>query len=146
MKQIFVIIVVVMVLMMGQSVLADEVVAFKSRVIEDALIKQMKKPYGKFTPSPKFTKAELARVTFLNLSLTKATDEDLMDIVELQSLERLDLSYTKITYVNLKEIAKLQKIKKLWLDGAKITDEELKEARMASPKNSDHRKGPQGSC
>ncbi|HBU59057.1 MAG TPA: hypothetical protein DEB48_04355, partial [Verrucomicrobiales bacterium] len=125
MKQILVIMAAVG--LVGQSGLADEVVVFKSRVIEEALLKQMKKPYGKLASSPKFTEAELAKVTSLNLSLTEATDEDLMDIIELQNLERLDLSYTKITYVDLKEVAKLQKLKKLWLSGTKITDEELKE-------------------
>ena len=60
MKQIF----VMMAAVVSLSVVADEVV-FKDSAIRDALAKELEKPYGKLVPPPKFTKAELEKVTWL---------------------------------------------------------------------------------
>ena len=56
MKQILVMMMVVV--LVGQSVVADEVV-ITDPVLEEVLGKKLKKPYGKFAPPMKLTKSDL---------------------------------------------------------------------------------------
>ena len=98
----------------GNKLIADP-------IVETAVRENLKKPEGEIT------KAELAKVTRLNLGFTKITDEGLKDVAKLQQLEWLILINTKITDAGLKDVAKLRKLEELRLDGTKITDEGLKE-------------------
>ena len=98
----------------GKKLIADP-------IVETAVRENLKKPEGEIT------KAELAKVTRLNLGFTKITDEGLKDVAKLQQLEWLILINTKITDAGLKDVAKLRKLEELRLDGTKITDEGLKD-------------------
>ena len=98
----------------GNKLIADP-------IVETAVRENLKKPEGEIT------KAELAKVTRLNLGFTKITDEGLKDVAKLQQLEWLILINTKITDAGLKDVAKLRKLEELRLDGTKITDEGLKD-------------------
>ena len=118
--------VLVMMVVLSLSGMADEVV-FKDRAISDELAEMMKKPWGKVFPLPKFTKAELSKVTYLNLSFSKVTDEGLKDVAKLEKLKLLYLIDTKITDTGLKEVAKLKNLSYLLLKDTKITDAGLKE-------------------
>ena len=66
----------------------------------------MKKPWGKVFPLPKFTKAELSKVTYLNLSFSEVTDEGLKEIAKLKKLEYLELIATKVTKAGVAELKK----------------------------------------
>ena len=92
--------ILVMMAVLSLSVMADEVV-FKDRAISDELAEMMKKPWGKVFPLPKFTKAELSKVTYLNLSFSEVTDEGLKDVAKLEKLKLLYLIDTKITDTGL---------------------------------------------
>jgi len=118
--------VLVMMVVLTLSVMADEVV-FKDRAISDELAEMMKKPWGKVFPLPKFTKAELSTVTYLNLSFSEVTDEGLKDVAKLEKLKLLYLIDTKITDTGLKEVAKLKNLNYLLLNDTKITDTGIKE-------------------
>ena len=98
----------------GKKLIADP-------IVETAVRENLKKPEGELT------KAELAKVTRLNLGFTKITDEGLKDVAKFQQLEWLVLIDTKITDAGLKDMAKLRKLEELRLDGTKITDEGLKD-------------------
>ena len=98
----------------GNKLIADP-------IVETAVRENLKKPEGEIT------KAELAKVTRLNLGFTKITDEGLKDVAKLQQLEWLILINTKITDAGFKDVAKLQKLGELVLEKTQITDEGLKE-------------------
>jgi internalin A len=88
---------ILMAVVIGQSVMAADVV-ITDPFVRDLLAGFLKKPAGKFAPSPKFTEAELASVTKLSLSKeTKITDAGLKDMAKLKKLAHLDLSGTNIT-------------------------------------------------
>ena len=101
--------------------------------VRDYFAKWFNKPRGKFAPPPKFTKAELARVTTLFLANTQITDAGLKDIAKMQQLISLGLEDTKITDAGLKDIAKLQNLTVLSLGNTKITDDDVAELRKAMP-------------
>ena len=90
---------------MGQSMVADEVV-FKDRALGDGVAKSLNKPAGKFLPPPKFTEAELEKVTKLDLGKSKITDEGLKEVAKLQNLRLLDLDGTKVTKAGVAELKK----------------------------------------
>ena len=73
------------------------------------------------------TKADLAKVTRLDLADTPITAAALKEVAKLQQLEWLILGDTKITDVGLKEVAKLQKLESVSLNNTPITDASLKE-------------------
>ena len=104
MKQILLIMAVVI----GQSVLAADEVVIKDPIVEEAIRKSLEKPEGQLT------KADLAKVTRLDLNDTQITDAGLTEVAKLQQLTRLYLDYTKITDAGLKDVAKLQKLTTLW--------------------------------
>ena len=114
------------------SAMADEVV-FKDRAISDELAEMMKKPWGKVFPQPKFTKAELSKVTYLNLSFSEVTDEGLKEVAKLQKLEFLQILDTKITDEGLKELAKSQKLTRIFLARTKVTAAGVAELKKALP-------------
>jgi len=86
--------------------MADEVV-FKEREIRDAVAKELSKPIGKFFPPPKFTEAELEKVTKLELISTQVNDAGLKEVAKLQNLERLLLNDNEqITKAGVAELKK----------------------------------------
>ena len=120
----------------GQSVLAadgDMRVLITDPILKEHFGKQFKKPYGKFAPPMYLTEADLGKVTSLNLSDTKITDEGLKEVAKLQQIELLYLERTQITDAGLMEVAKLQKLSGLDLTGTKTTDAGLAEVVIALP-------------
>jgi len=114
--------------------MADEVV-FKEREIRDAVAKELSKPIGKFFPPPKFTEAELEKVTKLELISTQVNDAGLKEVAKLQKLEWLVLTFcNQITDAGLKELAKLQNLERLLLnDNEQITKAGVAELKKALP-------------
>ena len=118
MKQILVMMAAVV--LVGQSVVADEKL-IADPIVEWEIRKKLSKPEGELTET------DLRKLTFLNLALTQITDTGLKDVAKLQQLIGLVLIGTQITDVGLKEVAKLQKLEVLLLNNTKITDAGLKE-------------------
>ncbi len=120
-------------MVMGQSVLAADVVITNS-IVRDAVAKKLKKPAGKFAPPLKLNEEELANVTHLDLAYTKITDAGLKELAKLQNLTVIYLNATQITDAGLKEVAKLQKLTKLYLFRTQITEAGVAELKKALPK------------
>ena len=118
MKQILVMIAAVLVV--GQSVVADEKL-IADPIVEKAVRKKLKKPEGKLT------EADLGNVIELILTDTQITDEGLKEMAKLQRLETLQLSYTRITDAGIKEVAKSQQLGSLFLTDTQITDAGIKD-------------------
>ena len=125
MKQILLVIAVVM----GQSVLAaDKKLLIADPIVEKAIRERIKKPKGELT------KADLGKVTVVNLSRTQITDAGLKEVAKLQNLRDLVLIDTQITDAGLKDIAKLQQLRRLRLSNTKITKAGVAELQKALPK------------
>ena len=90
-------------------------------IVEEAIRFELNKPKGELT------KADLEKVTFLNLFNTKITDVGLKEVAKMQQLEGLGLGYTQITDAGLKEVAKCTQLTNLDLEATQITDVGLKE-------------------
>ncbi|MGB0588032.1 MAG: leucine-rich repeat domain-containing protein, partial [Limisphaerales bacterium] len=118
-------ILVMMAAVVSLSVVADEVVITDS-VLKEVLGKKLSKPYGKFAPPMKLTKAEVEKVTDLKLFRTQITDAGLKEVAKLQNLKYLWLP-DQITDAGLKEVAKLQNLTELNLWDTDISDAGLKE-------------------
>ena len=97
-------------------------------IVEEKVRNFLKKPTGELT------NADLAKITSLNLNLTKITDAGLKDVAKMQNLEYLSLQQTKITDAGLKDLAKLKKLKWLSLHSTKVTKAGVAEIRKALPK------------
>ena len=124
-KQLLLIVAVVI----GQSVLAaDKKPLIADPIVEKAIRKQIKKPEGELT------KAELEKLTHLDLHDTKITDAGLKEVAKLQKLVGLKLNFTKITDAGLKEVAKLKNLEKLFFTDTKITHAGLAQLEKALPK------------
>ena len=109
-------------MVMGQSVLAgDKKPLITDPNVEKAIRMELKKRTGELT------KADLAKVTRLDLYDTKITDAGLKEVAKLQKLTHLFLYDTKITDAGLKDVAKLQNLTVLRLYKIQITDTGLKE-------------------
>ena len=105
MKQLLLICAVVM----GQSVLAADEVLITDSFLKEAIGTKLGKPYGKFAPPMKLTKAEVKKIRDLDLRRffgAKITDEGLKEVAKLQQLERLNLHDTKITAAGVAELQK----------------------------------------
>ena len=126
MKQILVMMAVVV--LVGQSVVADDKL-IADPIVEKAIRGELKKPEGELT------EADLAKVTRLDFNDTQITDVGLKEAAKLKNLYWLSLGDTKITDAGLKELAKLQQLGWLYLSDTKITDAGLKE--VAKLKNLD---------
>ena len=96
-------------------------------IVEKAVRKSLKKPEGELT------EADLAKVTYLDLTDTKITAAGLKEVAKLQKLEELYLNDTNITDVGLKEVAKLQQLAIIDLDFTKVTKTGVAELRKALP-------------
>ena len=118
MKQILVLMVAVV--LVGQSAVADEKL-IADPIVEKWVRRELNKPTGELT------NADLAKVTSLILGNTKVTDDGLKNLTNLQNLTYLSLEATRITSAGLKDVAKLQNLKSLFLHETQITDEGLKE-------------------
>ena len=104
----------------GNKLIADP-------IVETAVRENLKKPEGELT------KAELAKVTRLNLGFTKITDEGLKDVAKLENLKGLSLNSTQVTDVGLKDVAKLQNLIAFGLFRTKITKAGVAELKKALP-------------
>jgi len=114
---------------MGQSVLAaDKKPLIANPIVEKAIREELKKPTGELT------KADLAKVTRLDLYDTKITDAGLKEVAKLQKLTHLFLYDTKITDAGLKDVAKLQNLTVLRLYNTKVTRAGVAELKKALPK------------
>ena len=124
MKQILVMMAAVV--LVGQSVVADEKL-IADPIVEKVVLLSLEKPEGELT------EADLENVTVLALDFTKITDAGLKELANLQKLKVLELSSTEITDAGLKEVAKLQKLERLFLTGTKVTAAGVAELRKALP-------------
>src|SRR5262249_428498 len=66
--------------------------------------------------------AVFTRVTFVDLSSSAITDDDLVQLCRLSHLSSLHLSKTRVTDVGLAHIARLDSLSLLYLDRTKIGD------------------------
>jgi hypothetical protein len=92
-----------------------------AKVIEAAIRVELKNPGGELT------KADLEKVTSLNLNNTIMLDEGLKELPKLKKLRYLRLFGTQITDEGLKEVAKRQQLTAIDLGLTQITDAGLKE-------------------
>ena len=97
-------------------------------IVEEAIREEIEKPEGELT------KADLEKVTELDLSFTKITAEGLKEVAKLQNLTKLSLLRTKITDAGLKEVAKLKKLTSLDLSHSQVTYAGMVELQKAFPK------------
>ena len=104
---------------MGQSVLAAD----KKPLIADPIVeKAIRNHFSVKKPTGELTKADLAKVTRLELDATQISDAGLKDVAKLQKLTGLYLDATQITDEGLKEVAKLKQLSKLHMRGTQVTD------------------------
>ena len=80
--------------------------------IEAAIRKQIEKPKGELT------KADLEKVTSLNLDFRWVTDAGIKEVAKLEQLTELHLDVYYVTDAGFKEVAKLQQLTKLHLSGS----------------------------
>jgi len=109
---------------------ADKEIIITDPALKAYLVKEFDKPSGKFAPPVKFTKAELEKVTILDLRYRKITDASFKDIAKLQQLTQLKVGAddrVNITDESLKEVAKLQQLTSLIIHASQFTDAGLKE-------------------
>ena len=127
MKQILVMMVAVVLVGCGEDTRKAVPIppASKNIIADNIVDKAIRKELGK--PISGLTNADLEKVTYLDLSNTKITEEGLKELAKLQNLTKIALRRTKITDEGLKEVAKLQNLIELDLQITKITDAGLKE-------------------
>ena len=101
MKQILVMMAAVVVV--GQSVVADEKL-IADPFVEESVREELNKPKGELTET------DLEKITRLTLGYTQITDEGLKEVAKLQQLTTLYLHGTKITDAGLRGMAKLQNL------------------------------------
>ena len=89
-------------------------------IVEKAIRSYLKKPNGKLT------KADMERVTGLDLYRTNISDAGLKEVAKLRQLIVLGLSRTNISDAGLKELTKCKKLEGLSLDSTQISDAGLK--------------------
>ena len=97
MKQILVMMAVVV--LVGQSVVADDKL-IADPIVEKAIRGELKKPEGELT------EADLAKVTRLDFNDTQITDVGLKEAAKLQELTSLVLNDTHITDAGVAELKK----------------------------------------
>ena len=97
MKQILVVFAAVV--LVGQSVVGDEKL-IADPIVEEKIRGDILKPKGELTH------VDLAKVTYLNFTRTKITDEGLKELVKLQELVELYFFYTKVTKAGAAELKK----------------------------------------
>ena len=124
MKQILVMMAAVV--LVGQSVVADEKL-IADPIVEKVVLLSLEKPEGELT------EADLENVTVLALDFTKITDAGLKDVAKLQNLEELSLGRTEITDAGLKDVAKLQQLDYLYLRATQVTKAGVAELQKALP-------------
>ena len=99
-----------------------------AKIIETAIRKELNKPKGELT------KADLGKVTRLDLSFTKITDASLNELAKLNNLAELGLAGTQITDTGLKEVAKLKQLKMLNLGSTtSVTEASVVQLQKALP-------------
>ena len=84
----------ILAVVMGQSVLAADK---KPRITDPDLEEAIRSKYSLNKPTGKLTKADLEKVTVLDLSGTQISDTGLKEVAKLKRLLRLYLSNTKNT-------------------------------------------------
>ena len=95
------VLIITVVALVGQSVVAAEkLIAVTDSIVKKAIRERLEKPEGKLT------KADLEKVTRLDLSGTQITDAGLKEVAKLQKLEWLYLSATQITRAGVAELKK----------------------------------------
>ena len=103
-------------------------------LITDPIVeKAIRSKYSLNKPTGELTKADLEKLTSLDLGGTQITDAGLKELAKLKQLEGLSLNDTKITDAGLKELVKLQKLTTLYLGTIKITDAGMAELKKALP-------------
>ncbi|MEC8929728.1 MAG: hypothetical protein VX705_11010 [Verrucomicrobiota bacterium] len=95
-----------------------------AKVIEAAIRKELNKPRGELT------KADLGRVTRLDLSFTKTDDANLKQLAELHNLAELGLAGTLITDTGFKKLTRLKKLTHLDLGQTQIMDAGFKKKKL----------------
>ena len=100
------------------------------RIIEAAIRKELNKPNGEIT------KADLWKVTRLNLSFTKTTDASLKELAKLKNLTELGLAGTQIMDAGfkMKMLTKLRKLSWLGLKDTRVTRAGVAELQKMLPK------------
>ena len=106
---------------MGQSVLAaDKKPLIADPIIEKSVRMSLKKPTGELT------KADLERVTRLDLYRANISDAGFKEIPKLKQVIVLGLSRSNISDMGLKVLTKCKKLEGLSLDSTQISDAGLK--------------------
>ena len=95
-------------------------IAIEDPIVEKAIRKSLKKRTGELT------KADLGKVTELDLQETPFTDAGFKEVAQLQQLTSLNVDYTDITDAGLKDVTKLQQLSSLSANTTVITDAGLK--------------------
>ena len=127
MKQILVMMVAVV--LVGQSVVADDVVITDS-VLKEVLGKKLKKPYGKFAPPMKLTEADYEKVTSLGLGYKQLTN--VKGLEKLTKLIQVNLSNNQLTDVT--GLEKLTQVTVLQLySNPDLTKAQIDELQKALP-------------
>ena len=94
--------------------------SIQSPIVEKVIRMSLKKPTGELT------KADLKRVTGLDLYRTNIPEAGLKEIAKLKQLIVLGLSRSNISDMGLKELTKCKKLEGLSLDSTQISDAGLK--------------------
>ena len=122
------VLIITVVALVGQSVVAAEkLIAVTDSIVKKAIRERLEKPEGKLT------KADLEKVTRLDLSGTQITDAGLKEVAKLQKLEWLYLGGPQINDQSLKEVAKLHNLEQLSLHGTNVTEAGVAELKKALP-------------
>ena len=99
-----------------------------AKIIEAAIRKELNKPKGELT------KADLEKVTRLDLSFTKITDASLNELAKLNNLAELGLAGTQITDTGFKKLTKIKKLTHLDLGHTQIMDAGFKKKKLTKLK------------
>ncbi len=97
--------------------------AVSEKLITDPIVEKAIRSELSFNkPTGELTKADLEKVTKLDLKDTQITDTGLKDVAKLRNLTELFLKSTKITDACVRDLAKLQQLRILELSNTKITN------------------------
>ena len=105
----------------------EKIVSISDPIVEKAIRRELNTGFGEFT------KADLEKVTELELYSSGITDEGLKEVAKLENLKHLSSGLTQITDEGLKEIAKLQRLTELFMENTKVTKEGVAELKKALP-------------
>ena len=121
-------VILVLVVALGQPILAaNKKPLIADPIVEKAIRTSLKKPVGELT------KANLERVTGLDLYRANISDVGLKELAKCKKLEGLSLDSTQISDAGLKGLAKLTQLKGLRVQQTKVTKAGVAQLQKALP-------------